>query len=153
MNESETAILPGRAPDDVQDWNVPEKDAKAFIDLGVSHVIITLGHRGDYYTTKDGKPGHVPVMRVKAKHSIGAGSSERTPAPFNVPNKYHGTGLKQISIAVTASSVRTRWNESDKSGWEGNIGKAIMLACKAVSKSIQELGAREALLWTDKIED
>jgi hypothetical protein len=57
MNESETTILPGRAPDDVQDWNVLEKGAKAFIDLGVSHVIITLGQRGTTIQPRMANPG------------------------------------------------------------------------------------------------
>lgn len=73
MNESETAILSGRAPNDVQDWDVTEKSAEAFADLGVSHVVITLGERGAYYTSRNGESRHVPAVKGMMKDTIGVG--------------------------------------------------------------------------------
>lgn len=70
MNESEAAELTDRNIEELKD----QKAAKYFIRLGVKNVVITLGARGDYYVTKEGKEGEVAaVQNVDVKDATGAG--------------------------------------------------------------------------------
>ena len=148
VNESETAVLSGRKPDDVHDWEKTEQSAKQFIDLGVRYVILTLGGRGAYYTTREGETDRVPAVKVNVKDSTGAGYVERAKSQKLLCMCTLLTRYRSDSFlgAYAVELIRQR-----REG-QFNIRQAITVACAAASKTIQEVGAQEALPWADEID-
>ncbi len=70
-NEVEAAQISG-IPTDTNEGI--EKAAQYFHDKGVENVIITLGTRGSYVSTPE-KKAYVPIIKVKAVDTTGAGDS------------------------------------------------------------------------------
>lgn len=74
MNESEAALLTDTELRDLHNLAAWQKAASYFLELGVQNVVITLGKRGAFFATADGKQGSVEaVPDVKVADSTGAG--------------------------------------------------------------------------------
>ena len=70
-NESEAAILSGIPVNDVED---AKKAARVLLDMGINHVVITMGSQGVYVS--DGlKEEFIPAIPVKAIDTTGAGDA------------------------------------------------------------------------------
>lgn len=65
LNESEAAILTGREIEDLgpgfDDWITITDD---FLDLGVQHVVVTLGGNGAFFSEQRGKGKYVAAEKV-----------------------------------------------------------------------------------------
>lgn len=70
-NETESTTLTGLEVDDIETMNT---NAEKFAEMGVHHLIITVGARGAYYHTPDDS-GFVPAFKVKAKDTTAAGDT------------------------------------------------------------------------------
>ncbi|KUJ19455.1 Ribokinase-like protein [Mollisia scopiformis] len=118
MNESEAAELTDCNVEELKDRAAWEKAAKYFIRLGVKNVVITLGARGSYYVTKEGKEGEVAaVQNVDVKDATGAGD----------------TFVANYTLEYVTQKKAGEWD----------IVKAIDRACKASAKIIQRFGAQD----------
>ena len=77
LNESEAAILTGRQTEDLKsgfdDWTTITDE---ILDLGVQHVVVTLGGKGAFFSEQKGKGEHVTAEKVnedKVVDTSGAG--------------------------------------------------------------------------------
>lgn len=74
MNESEAALLTDTDLKELHDLASWQRAASYFLELGVQNVVITLGKRGAFFKTADGKEGVVDaVPDIKVADSTGAG--------------------------------------------------------------------------------
>ncbi|KAF2261000.1 Ribokinase-like protein [Lojkania enalia] len=108
----------------VENW----RDAAAwFIRLGVKNVVITLGSKGAYFAMSGGVEGVVDAVKdVKIVDTTGAGDT--------FVGTYGADYVKQKRKGV----------------WD--IRKAVWRACMAAARTIERLGAQEAMPWLDEIE-
>ncbi|ORN40787.1 Ribokinase [Lentilactobacillus parabuchneri] len=70
-NETESATLTGI---EVNDTASMDADADKFAQMGIAHLIITVGDRGAYYHTPSDS-GFVPAFKVQAKDTTAAGDT------------------------------------------------------------------------------
>lgn len=77
LNETEAAILTGRRIEeltpDFKDWTTITDE---FIELGVKHVVLTLGAQGAFYSEEKGKGELIPAVKIdqdKVCDTSGAG--------------------------------------------------------------------------------
>lgn len=74
LNETEAALLSGRNVDEINDLAAWQEAVHDFIQLGVSNVVVTLGAKGAYYGTSDGKKGLVDAEKnIQVVDTTGAG--------------------------------------------------------------------------------
>jgi ribokinase len=74
MNETEAAMLSGRAIDDFNNLTVWQDAATDFIQQGVKNVVITLGAKSAYDATHKGDKGVVDSEKTfKVMNTTGAG--------------------------------------------------------------------------------
>ncbi|KAI4284491.1 MAG: hypothetical protein L6R38_001373 [Xanthoria sp. 2 TBL-2021] len=132
VNETEAAILSlagsnMNADTDVAEWG---KVAEEFLEKGVRNVVITLGAKGAYYSDGQGKSGHMAAEQIeerKVKDTTGAGDT------------FVGAyGVEYVN---------------QKSAGEWDIEQAVRFACKASARTIQAVGALEAIPWLDEVLD
>ncbi|KAJ5755457.1 hypothetical protein N7533_005000 [Penicillium manginii] len=74
LNETEAALLSGRNVDELNHLTAWQEAVEDFIQLGVTNVVITLGAKGAYYGTSDGKKGVVDAEKnINVMDTTGAG--------------------------------------------------------------------------------
>ena len=127
LNESEAAILTGRAVGETEydfDWSVVGKE---FLAKGVKNVVITLGAKGAFYAGGKGGDGEmclVGVEKIKVVDTTAAGD----------------TFVGAYAVQVV--------NE----GGEGGMEEVLKLACRAAGRTCEKAGAQAAIPWSDEVE-
>lgn len=126
VNETEAAILTGRAAEDTEvkgfDWSVVTAELLA---KGAKNVVVTLGAEGAYFASAEGK-GLVAAPKVaKVVDTTAAGDTFVGAYAVNMVRK-GGKGL------VTQEDVR--------------------LACSASGRTVQKQGAQVSIPWADEVE-
>ncbi|KAL8922914.1 MAG: hypothetical protein Q9208_004876 [Pyrenodesmia sp. 3 TL-2023] len=132
VNETEAATLSlaGKNMDadtDVAEWG---KVAAEFLEKGVRNVVITLGAKGAYYSDDQGNSGHIAaeqIDRERVKDTTGAGD----------------TFVGAYGVEYVNQKCAGKWN----------IEQAVRFACKASARTIQVVGALEAIPWLDEVLD
>lgn len=75
VNETEAALLSGNPESELDELSGLQRIGGGFIDRGVGNVIITLGGRGVFYVTKDGKSALLPAEKTKVVDTTAAGDT------------------------------------------------------------------------------
>ncbi|KAK0742185.1 Ribokinase-like protein [Apiosordaria backusii] len=128
VNETEAAILGDVDEEELDTLEGLERVGEKFGGMGVENFIATLGGRGVYYLTKDGKKGLVEAERgVKVVDTTGAGDT--------FVGRY----------ALDAAAAR-------KEGKEFDIEGAVKKANKAAAVTVQREGAAASIPWRDEVE-
>ena len=108
-NESEARVCLGLAPDDP----IPDEVlANRLLDLGVPHVIITLGAQGALWASATGQR-RIPALRVNAIDMVGAGDAFNAGLAVGLSEKR--PLLEAICLGVTAASLSTEMRETIQS--------------------------------------
>jgi ribokinase len=124
VNESEAAILTGRAVEEVEaedfQWDVV---AREFLNRGVKNLIVTLGSKGAYYASSvgGGKSGFIKAEKVEVVDTTAAGDT-----------------------FVGAYAVQVVNGKED-------MGEVVKQACKAAGKTCEKSGAQSAIPWGDEV--
>lgn len=126
VNETEAAILTGRSVEDVEgqgfDWSVVTEE---FLQKGVKNVVVTLGAKGAFFASREGK-GLVQAPKVKkVVDTTAAGDT--------------------FVGAYAVNMVR-------KGGNEGVSEGDVKLACRASGRTVEKQGAQVSIPWADEIE-
>ncbi|GAO18134.1 hypothetical protein UVI_02036830 [Ustilaginoidea virens] len=124
INETEASILSGRPESDLDDAAGLESVARAFLDRGVSNVIVTLGGRGVYYATRSGEKALVPALKANVVDTTAAGD----------------TFVGSYALAVA------RGAESDF-----DIHAAVLAANAASAITVSRKGAQVSIPWKDEL--
>ncbi|MCJ1381397.1 hypothetical protein MMC17_004507 [Xylographa soralifera] len=127
INETEAAMLSGRGMEEmttVSDWaNVTDE----FLKMGVKNVVVTLGAKGAYYSNSIGNGGSVDAEKnIKVVDTTGAGD----------------TFVGAYAVEFVKQKQQGIWN----------IEQAVRFACKASARTIEHLGAQEAIPWADQVD-
>ncbi|KAK4112071.1 ribokinase-like protein [Canariomyces notabilis] len=125
VNETEAAILGEVEEREVDQVEGLETVAKRFIDKGVRNVIITLGGRGVYYMSKDGRKGLVPAEKANVVDTTAAGD----------------TFVGRYALDAVG-----------KKDAEFDIETAVSKANKAAAKTVERVGAQDSIPWRDELE-
>ncbi|KAL2200319.1 Ribokinase-like protein [Corynascus similis CBS 632.67] len=125
VNETEAAILGEVDKRALDDEAGLERVAEAFIAKGVHNVIITLGGRGVYYRSKDGREGLVQAEKVNVVDTTAAGD----------------TFVGRYALDAVG-----------KKGDVFNIEAAVRKANKAAAKTVERAGAQNSIPWRDELE-
>jgi ribokinase len=127
LNESEAAILTGRAVEEVErDGFKWEEVGNEFLGKGVRNVIITLGSKGAFYASSSDERGYVGAEKVKVVDTTAAGD----------------TFVGAYAVQVVSGRVE---------GGRG-MGEVVQLACRAAGKTCEKAGAQSAIPWGDEVE-
>jgi ribokinase len=126
VNETEAALLSGCEESDLDVESGLERIGHGFVQKGVSNVIITLGGRGVYYVTKDGRSGLVPAEKTTVVDTTAAGD----------------TFVGSYALAAVSSSE----------GQEFDIDLAIRGANRAAAKTVAKRGAQASIPWKNELE-
>jgi len=118
-NETESASLTGI---EVTDEASMMANAAAFEKMGVKNLIITVGSKGAFYSTEDGRHDFVPAFKVKAIDTTAAGDT---------------------FIGALSSQLKTDLS---------NIKEALTFAQRASSITVQRLGAMPSIPTKVEIE-
>lgn len=121
MNETEASILSGRPESDLTTPEGRDGVAQGFHDLGVKNVLVTLGSQGVYYSTWEGRRGHVAAEKVTAVDTTAAGD----------------TFIGAYALQVVEDSF--------------DIEKAVRIANKSASVTVRRRGAQESIPWRDEV--
>jgi ribokinase len=125
VNETEAAIL-GEVEESVLDEEAGlEKVAQGFIKKGVQNVIVTLGGRGVYYMSRDGREGLVPAEKAKVVDTTAAGD----------------TFVGRYALDAVSNK-----------GEAFDIEAAVRKANKAAAKTVERAGAQDSIPWRDELE-
>jgi ribokinase len=132
LNESEAALLTGRAVSEVEAPNFNFRIiAQEFQARGVKNVVITLGSKGAFYnygvTNLDGgvsqECGYIKVGKVRVVDTTAAGDT-----------------------FVGAYAVETVFGERRE------IKEVVKVACKAAGRTCEKAGAQSAIPWADEVD-
>jgi len=118
-NETESASLTGI---EVTDEASMMANAAEFEKMGVKNLIITVGSKGAFYSTEDGRHDFVPAFKVKAIDTTAAGDT---------------------FIGALSSQLKTDLS---------NIKEALTFAQRASSITVQRLGAMPSIPTKAEIE-
>ncbi|KAK4158092.1 Ribokinase-like protein [Chaetomidium leptoderma] len=125
VNETEAAIL-GEVEERVLDDEAGlEQVARGFVERGVKNVIITLGGRGVYYLSQDGRKGLVPAEKAKVVDTTAAGD----------------TFVGRYALDAVG-----------KKGDAFDIEAAVKTANKAAAKTVEKAGAQDSIPWMDELQ-
>ncbi|KAK4130069.1 ribokinase-like protein [Trichocladium antarcticum] len=125
VNETEAAIL-GEVEESVLDEEEGlERVSARFLEKGVKNVIVTLGGRGVYFMSEDGRKGLVPAEKAKVVDTTGAGD----------------TFVGRYALDAVG-----------KKGAEFDIEAAVRKANKAAAKTVERAGAQDSIPWRDELE-
>jgi ribokinase len=125
VNATEAAIL-GEVDERVLDEEAGlEAVARGFIGKGVQNVIVTLGGRGVYYMSEDGRKGMVPAEKAKVVDTTAAGD----------------TFVGRYALDAVG-----------KKGAAFDIDAAVRKANKAAAKTVEKAGAQDSIPWRDELE-
>ncbi|KAK4241957.1 putative ribokinase [Achaetomium macrosporum] len=125
VNETEAAIFGEVEEGLLDDERGLEAVAEGFVRKGVRNVIITLGGRGVYYMSKDGRKGLVPAEKAKVVDTTAAGD----------------TFVGRYALDVVG-----------KKGTEFDVETAVRKANKAAAKTVERAGAQDSIPWRDELE-
>ena len=128
VNESEAAILTGRAVSDVEaegfDWAAV---CSEFLARGVRNVVVTLGAKGAFFMTSgEGKPkgGYVKAEKVdKVVDTTAAGDTF--------------VGAYAVNVVRKGRDVTEEY---------------VKLACRAAGRTVEKEGAQSAIPWEDEVD-
>lgn len=127
LNESEAALLSGR---EVSEFENPDMDwgivTNEFLQRGVKNVVVTLGGKGAYISSRLGEGSMVPAEAgVIVVDTTAAGDT-----------------------FVGAYAVNAVRNSGE--GWDPKT--AVSWACKAAGRTVEKHGAQSAIPWADEVE-
>ncbi|KAL2021329.1 hypothetical protein VTK56DRAFT_7300 [Thermocarpiscus australiensis] len=125
VNETEAAILGEVEESVLEDEAGLERVAEGFVKRGVRNVIITLGGRGVYFMSREGRKGLVPAEKAKVVDTTAAGD----------------TFVGRYALDAVG-----------KKGEEFDIEAAVRKANKAAAKTVERQGAQDSIPWRDEIE-
>ncbi|KAK4100897.1 Ribokinase-like protein [Parathielavia hyrcaniae] len=125
VNETEAAILGGVEEGLLEEEAGLEKVAGGFVAKGVQNVIVTLGGRGVYYRSRDGRKGLVPAEKAKVVDTTAAGD----------------TFVGRYALDAVG-----------KKGDAFDIEAAVKRANKAAAKTVERAGAQDSIPWRDEVE-
>ncbi|KAL9124616.1 MAG: hypothetical protein Q9217_006069 [Psora testacea] len=126
VNESEAAIITGNGGM-VLDWSIHSPHVRQLINLGVEHLILTLGASGVYYMEGRTNMGAIfDAEKVQVKDTTGAGDT---------------------FVGAYASAILR--NGKDRSFTA--MVKAVKWANKAAAKTVEREGAQCAIPWLDEV--
>ncbi|GAB1318690.1 Putative ribokinase [Madurella fahalii] len=125
VNETEAAIL-GEVDERVLDTEEGlERVSEGFVKRGVRNVIVTLGGRGVYFMSEDGRKGLVPAEKANVVDTTAAGD----------------TFVGRYALDAVG-----------KKGGEFDIEAAVRKANKAAAKTVERAGAQDSIPWRDELE-
>lgn len=125
VNETEAAIL-GDVEERVLDEVAGlEAVATGFVESGVQNVIITLGGRGVYYMSEDGRRGLVAAERAVVVDTTAAGD----------------TFVGRYALDAVG-----------RKGEGFDIEAAVRRANRAAAKTVEKAGAQDSIPWRDELE-
>lgn len=124
VNETEAAILSGCKESDLDDIEGLKRVAGIFLERGVRNIIITLGGRGVYYATKDGKSALVDALKANVVDTTAAGD----------------TFVGSYALAVVSSTGTF------------DIDTAIKASNKASAITVSRRGAQVSIPWKDELQ-
>ncbi|KAK4196817.1 Ribokinase-like protein [Triangularia verruculosa] len=128
VNETEAAILGGVDETELDTIEGLERVGRMFVGRGVENFIATLGGRGVYFLTRDGRSGLVEAEKgVKVVDTTGAGD----------------TFVGRYALDAAAAK---------KEGKEFDIEAAVKKANKAAAVTVQREGAAKSIPWRDEVE-
>ncbi|KAK4041383.1 Ribokinase-like protein [Parachaetomium inaequale] len=125
VNETEAAIL-GEVEERVLDEEAGlERVAAGFIEKGVQNVIVTLGGRGVFYMSADGRKGMVPAEKAIVVDTTAAGD----------------TFVGRYALDAVG-----------RKGEGFDIEAAVRRANRAAAKTVERAGAQDSIPWRDELE-
>ncbi|TQV98741.1 hypothetical protein V2A60_007553 [Cordyceps javanica] len=124
VNETEAAILSGCKESDLDTVDGLKRVAGIFLERGVRNVIITLGGRGVYYATHDGKSALVDALKANVVDTTAAGDTF--------------VGSYALSVVNPTSNF--------------DIDTAIRTANKASAITVSRRGAQVSIPWKDELQ-
>ncbi|KAJ4164551.1 hypothetical protein LMH87_006221 [Akanthomyces muscarius] len=124
VNETEAAILSGCKESDLDDLEGLKRVGAIFLERGVRNVIITLGGRGVYYATHDGKSALVDALKASVVDTTAAGD----------------TFVGSYALAVVNSTSTF------------DIDTAIRASNKASAITVSRRGAQVSIPWKDELQ-
>ncbi|CEJ84621.1 Putative Ribokinase [[Torrubiella] hemipterigena] len=125
VNETEAAILSGCPESDLDDLAGLNKVGKIFLERGVKNVVITLGGRGVYFATSDGKSALIPALKANVVDTTAAGD----------------TFVGSYALSVV---------EAD--GQKFDIESALKSATAASAITVSRRGAQVSIPWKDELQ-
>lgn len=125
VNETEASILSGRPESDLEDKAGLDGVGNIFLERGVQHVVITLGGRGVYYATKDGKKELVPALKANVVDTTAAGD----------------TFVGSYALSVVNAGEH-----------EFDIAAAVRAANRASAITVSRKGAQISIPWKDELQ-
>ncbi|KAL9638587.1 MAG: hypothetical protein Q9164_001453 [Protoblastenia rupestris] len=124
VNESEAAIITGNEGKDL-DWSLSGPHMEHLFNLGVQHIVVTLGARGVlYHDTIEAYTKTFKAEKVEVKDTTAAGDT-----------------------FVGAYAVAILGNGKDRS--PETMARAVAWANKAAAKTVEREGAQAAIPWLD----
>lgn len=126
VNETEAAILSGCKESDLDDLDGLKRVGAIFIERGVRNVVITLGGRGVYFATADGKSELLPALKANVVDTTAAGD----------------TFVGSYALSIVNS----------KDGGAFDIASAVAIANKAGAITVSRRGAQISIPWKDELE-
>lgn len=129
VNESEAMILSGDTSDQSMRGSALNRTIDHFRNLGVSHVTITLGSRGAFYSRGRSEYGESSAYEAKVVDTTAAGDT------------FVGAYAVEVAKHLAKGSDRG----------EFNIIEAIDFAQKAAAKTVERKGAQAAIPWMDEV--
>lgn len=122
VNESEAAVLADCDESRLDNEAGIEAVANQFRALGVQNVLITLGGRGVYYVSKDGRRALVPAEKANVIDTTAAGD----------------TFIGAYALEVVKVPF--------------DVERAVIRANRAAAKTVERKGAQSSIPWLDEIE-
>lgn len=151
LNESEASIMADKELTELEkedfDWN---EVTNLFLRDGVKYVVVTLGIRGAFFSTKVDEGEYVPAEYVpveETKDTSGAGYVQSTSLQANYKNMIL-TNNSDTFVGAYAVDYVTR---DPKVAWD--IRKAVQFACRAAARTIQEVGCQDTIPWASQLSD
>ncbi|KAL2754306.1 hypothetical protein ACRALDRAFT_1056508 [Sodiomyces alcalophilus JCM 7366] len=126
VNETEASILSGYPESDLDHLDGLRRVANWFLAKGVLNVIVTLGGRGVYFRTADGKEALVPAEKAKVVDTTAAGDTF--------------VGSYAVSVVTAA-----------REGKPFDIEAAIRRANRVAAKTVERKGAQDSIPWRDEV--
>lgn len=102
-----------------------ERVARGFVARGVRNVVITLGGRGVYYMSADGRKGLIPAEKAAVVDTTAAGDTFVGCYALDAVGKKDG---------------------------EFDIERAVRRANRAAAKTVERPGAQDSIPWLDELE-
>lgn len=131
VNESEAMILSGDTSDQSLRGGALNRTIDYFRNLGVTHVTVTLGSRGAFYSRGRSEYGESSAYKAKVVDTTAAGDT---------------------FVGAYAVEVAKHLGKGSDKG-EFNIIEAVNFAQKAAAKTVERKGAQAAIPWMDEFQN